>query len=167
MIAAEFQEQIRGSSTRRKEGKKQIPRPPCSVGMTGVGLSLSLLTAMCLVGTVWGIHLRTGARVSCFFSTCSTDRSSNRLGLDLPADETAPDRLAQLIEVRNEIERLDIKDAEKQRLFKAVVSNLDKLGTTETSLRGWLNPESSPARSDFMRFGLAFEGRKDLFKNVD
>jgi hypothetical protein len=99
-----------------------------------VGISITLMASMCLLGGIWGVHLRVGSPWKCFFTACAEPATKSIREMPLPPDVTEASRLAYLVAIRAELSHIEMPVDERKRVFQAVLKDKDSLNTVRDIL---------------------------------
>jgi hypothetical protein len=112
-----------------------------------VGVALVSLASMCILGSIWGIHLRQGVPIKCFVTICSSvsyePTSAMRLPPDLPDRKRNAVELAGFAVLRSELEMMKLSKDERERIYKAAVADNQAFYSTTDILRGFLTIKSA------------------------
>lgn len=104
-------------------------------GLQTIGISLTLLSALCLAGVIHGIHLRSRIPLRCFWATCVEPPTVPAV-LDLPSEPIAQEKLLLLLSVKTRLQNADFAKEDKELVFKiAKEDDMKALGALEGRLK--------------------------------
>ena len=99
-----------------------------------VGISITLMASLCLLGGIWGVHLRVGSPLKCVVVGCTEPPTQYTSEMRLPTDEKDASRLASLVAIRAELTHIEMPLEERKELFQAALKDKDGLSAVRDIL---------------------------------
>jgi len=93
------------------------------------GISLFLLSILCLLGFLLGIRERQGLSWSCLWSPCGESLPARVDMLELPSNGNNPDRLLHLVSIKIQLQHIQMEEKDRKLIF-----NLAKEPSTDIAL---------------------------------
>lgn len=92
------------------------------------------MASLCLLGGIWGVHLRVGSPLKCVVVGCTEPPTQYTSEMRLPTDEKDASRLASLVAIRAELTHIEMPLEERKELFQAALKDKDGLSAVRDIL---------------------------------